>query len=150
MTAVNQAFQAQTQDLPAGSASFAAAASLANAAAQFVPPSALATSLTQTPGVLFVEARTITKMRVVLTGDAANVAGQTISIQLNRSVGGAAYGAVAAAVITGIATTAGVKTGSVDFTSSPLQVAAGDILSPALTPSALLTAVVTNVMIAVS
>ena len=149
MTAPNVSFQAKNQDLPAASASFAAASSLVNAAAQFVPPSALLSSLTQTPGVLFVDARTVTRMRIVFTDRIANVGGQTISVQLNRSVAGAAYGAIAAAVITGIATTAGAQTGYVDFTSSPLQVAAGDILSPSITPSGILTAAVTNVMISV-
>ena len=57
---------------------------------------------------------------------------------------------VTAAVITGIATTAGAQTGTVDFVSSPLNVAAGDVLSPSVTPSAGLGAVVTNLAISVS
>lgn len=134
-----------TDALVSGCAAFSAQASLTNAAAQNVPPSALATSLTDTLGVLVLRPGcVITRMRVRFTGDVLNIGGQTITVQLLNN--GVAH---ASGVIAGIATTAGALTGAVDFAATPLAPVVGDVLRVTITPSGALTAVVTDVMVAV-
>lgn len=154
MVAVNQSDgNAQNQDLPIASAFFGAVAGLTNAAAQNVPPGTGAqTSLTSTAGIIVSRPGvTLTRMRVRFVGDAANVAGQTLTFQLLRSTdGGLNFSAVAAAVVAGLATTAGSKVGTVDFTATPLGLNDGNILRVTSTPSAALTVAVSDISVSLS
>lgn len=142
MTAPNQAFLAQNQDLPPFSLIFGARASVVTASAQIFPPGggAAASSTTGDTGIVATRPVTITRMYVRFVGDAANVGGQTMSFQLLKN--GVAH---ASAIVSGLATTAGTKTGNVDFVATPLSLVAGDFVQLIGTPSALLTAVVTSV-----
>lgn len=146
MTAPNQAFLAQSQDLPAASLTFGALASVVTASAQVIPPGggAAASSTTGATGVNVTRSITLTRLRVRFVGDAANVGGQTLSFQVLKN--GVAH---ASAVIAGLATTAGTKTSSVDFAATPLNVVDGDLVQVTVTPSALLTAVVTSMDVSV-
>lgn len=134
----------ETADGPLNAGSFAAQASLVNAAAQTVPPSGAVTALAGTAGATLglkckALGRIISRASFRFVGDAANVAGQTatIIILLNGvAIPGATSGA--------LATTAGAKTADVDFTS-PVTLTDGDRLTCTLTPSAGLTAVLTDV-----
>jgi len=145
MTAPNQAFLAQAQDLPGASFTFGALASVVTASAQVIPPGggAAASSTTGASAALVGRSITVTRLRVRFTGDAANVGAQTLTFQVLKN--GVAH---ASAVISGLATTAGVKTGNVDFVATPLGLVDGDNVQVTLTPSALLTAVVTSVDVA--
>lgn len=125
--------------VPPVKANFAAEASLTNAAAQFVPPSGAVTSLTVNLGVLQANAGKVSRFFVNFVGDAANVAGQTITA--NWLLNGAP---IAGASVAGIATTAGSQAGNVVL-GTPVALAAGDIITMTITPSAVLTAVCTNV-----
>lgn len=142
----NQEFVAKNADIPPLMLHFCADASVVNAAAQNVPPGfAAATSTTSTAGYTCGRnTSVISRCRVTFTGDAANVGGQTIQVAV--FVNGVA---IASAVLTtALATTAGAKSGTVDFT--PTTLAEGDVVRVTLTPSALLTAVVTNPTVVLS
>lgn len=148
---------------PAAIGHFGAAASLVNAAEQFVPPfNGAATSLTRLAGVLVAggtpptgtagtgEQRTIRSLRISYTGDVANAAGQTITVQMYKRTRGTAVWAAVGDTIAGIATTAGQQEGVTTFaTSGPVNYEPGDEIGASITPSALLTAVLTNISIAV-
>lgn len=136
-----------SNQLPLNKGLFYCAASLTNAAAQYMPPSALATTLTANTGILVTMGGTnqsvISGFRVRFTGDAANGAGQTVTFQiLQNGV------AVASGVSTALATTAGVKTDSVSLATSPITLSDGDRIAITLTPSAGLTAVLTDISVA--
>lgn len=140
---VNQQFVAHNIDLPPAALTYCAAASLTNAAAQAVPPGSTVTSLTIEQGHLAcVPGKVLTLARVRFTGDVANVAGQTATVQLYRT-----GVAVAGTSSSALATTAGVKTDSFTFTT-PVTVAVGDVIQAVITPSGALTAVLTGVMVA--
>lgn len=130
-------------------ATFSADASLVNAAAQYVPPGGrAATSLTQLAGLMQSQPGTITGVDVAFTGDVANVA-QTVVVKIQRSIDhGATFVDVAGATSGPIATTAGVHFASVTM-GVPVVKSEGDILQAIFTPSALLGAVVTNVVVGV-
>ncbi len=158
----NIGVDAQVTQLPCAQAQFSAAASLVNAAAQFVPPfNGAVTTLAAgvghlvqgTPTIVFIannnaagDQRIIDSLRLRFTG-AANVSAQTISARLYKN------GVAAGLPTPAVATTAGVKTASVDFNGSPPSLAnlitldPGDVLTCAITPSAALDVVVTDVMV---
>jgi hypothetical protein len=141
----NQEYIAKNADIPPFMLYFSADASVVTAAAQNVPPSGTVTSTTGTRGIVSGRnTSVISRARVRFVGDAANVGGQTI--QLAVLVNGVA---IATAILaTPLATTAGVKSGTVDFT--PTTLAEGDVVRVTLTPSALLTAVVTDASVTLS
>lgn len=144
---INDAFTARSSQLPVNKFQFGAALGLVNAAAQFIPPyHGALTVLTTTPGsIVATENQSlIISMRVRYVGDAANVAGQTLSFQLLQN-----GVAVPAAVIASLATTAGAQTGSVNFQTAGVAVAEGDVFTCTVTPSAALTAAVTGITCAV-
>ncbi len=129
-------------------ARWAADASLVNAAAQFIPMYGAATSLTAVTGAMNPGPRSIGQIDVAFTGNAANVAGQTVTIKIQRSTDhGATFADVTGATSGALATTAGAKHAEIAFTAVTL--ADGDILQAVITPSAALTAVVTTVSVAV-
>lgn len=141
----NQEHSAQNADIPTAIFEFQANASTTTAGAQNIPKSGLATSDTATIGTLSGRnTSVISRMRVRFVGDAANVAGQTVNFAL--LVNGVAI--ATATLATALATTAGTKTSSVDFTPTPI--AEGDYVRCTVTPSAGLTAVLTNVNVVVS
>ena len=141
----NQTKSAYNADVPTAIFEFAANASTVTATAQNVPKSGLATSDTATIGHLSGRnTSVISRMRVRFVGDAANVGGQTVNVAL--LVDGVAIASATLAVP--LAATAGTKTGTVDFT--PTAIAEGAYVRCTITPSALLTAVLTNVNVAVS
>lgn len=145
----NVAHLLETADGPINGGQFSAQSSLVNAAAQFVPQGAALTALAGTAGAgngitVMAVNRIISRMRAQFIGNAANVAGQTVTIILlldGVAIAGATSGA--------LATTAGLKTsGVVEFTA-PITLTDGQRLTCTLTPSAGLTAAVTDVDVAV-
>ena len=138
----NQGYLAKTVDLQVNQGQFSAAASLLDAAAQFLPPgSGALTSLTSGLGLLVCgQPRTVTKLCVRFTGDAANAGGQTVIFQIYKN------GSPTTAVTTSIATDAGVHSASVSLVSAPLQFVDSDRIRIAVTPSAPLTAPLTDIM----
>lgn len=136
--------------LPLNKGQFYAAASLTTQTTpQYVPVSALATTTANTGGGILVTnggtgQSTIAGFRVSFTGDAANVGGQTATIQIYKN-----GVAITTAVTSALATTAGTKTASVDLTSAPIALADGDLIQAAVIIGvAGLTAVLTNVHVA--
>lgn len=131
-------------------AQFSADVSLVTAAAQYVPPGGrVATSLTALAGFMQAISGTITGLDVAFIGNVLNIAGQTITVKIQRSTDhGATFADVPGATSGPIATTAGAQSASVTMTT-PITKGEGDILQAILTPSALLTAVVTNVAVGV-
>lgn len=124
--------------VPPVKATFSAAASLVNAAAQFVPPSGDVTSLTLNNGTLQANIDTVSKASFRFTGDVANNLGQTVTmIMLKNGV------PIAGASVSLRPTGAGLQGGDVTF--APVPIVVGDVLTMTFTPSALLTAVCTNV-----
>ena len=86
----------------------------------------------------------ISGFRVNFTGDAANVGGQTATIQLYKN-----GVAITTAVTSALATTAGTKTASVDLSTAPITLADGDLIQAAVIIGVgALTAVLTNVHVA--
>jgi hypothetical protein len=123
---------------------FSAFASLATAVQQAIPPGSGATtsSADTVLGAIATKAGFITQMAVQHTGNAANVAGQTITYQVFKN-----GVAVATASIAGVVTTAGVKKSSLTFAA--VAIAVGDVLVMQMLPSAVLTAALTDVMASV-
>lgn len=127
--------------------SVGADASLTNAATQWIPMgSGLVTSLTNIAPGLAVRDLSITRAVYLFSGNAANVAGQTVQFFVRVN------GAVVAVLDSGIPTTAGVKTRLVEFAtssgyqgSSPLEIAAGSRIDIGLEPSAALTAALVQI-----
>lgn len=150
------------QSGPSSIAQFAAAASLVNAAEQFLPPFyGAASALTRFPGALIAgqtpplgtsgtgEQRVVNSLRIRFTGDVANVAGQTISVKLYKTPAGSATPVLVGETLAGIATTAGLHEGETRFpTAGPVVYEPGDEMTVSITPSAALTAVLTNVSVA--
>lgn len=138
-------------EAPVTKAQFGFAASVVTAADQFVPPSfGAATSTTLVVGWLVTAPKTtIGGYRVAYTGDAANVAGQTISVRLQYIRAGVTADVPGSTVQTPIATTAGVKNGGKDL-AAYFEAQPGDVVLAVITPSAALTAVVTGGMISLS
>ena len=137
-------------DAGCAKASFSCAASVAAAAEQAVPPFfGAASTLTSFPGVQCAFPNVVRQLNVSLVGDVLNVGGQTIGVKLYRALAATPDVKVAVpdAEISGIATTANAKSATVAFPD--LALAPGDVLYATITPSALLTAVVTNVAIGV-
>lgn len=141
----NQNEHAHNADIPTAIFEFSADASTVNAVAQNIPKSGTVTVDGGTRGQLSGRnTSVISRLRVRFVGNVANVAGQTI--QFAVLVNGAA---IASAVLaTPLATTAGTKTGTVDFT--PTTIAEGDVVRVTLLPSAGLTAAVTDINAALS
>jgi len=140
----NQKTDAYNADVPPYSLEFSADASTVNAVAQNIPKSGTVTVDGGTRGQLCGRNTTvISRLRVRFVGNSAN-AGQTI--QFAVLVNGAAI--ASAALATPLATTAGTKTGTVDFTATTL--AEGDVVRVTLLPSAGLTAAVTDINAALS
>lgn len=120
---------------------FGAAASLVNAAAQTVyPGSQQATVLAATDALGYVvEAKSVVGLfRVQHTGNAANIAGQTVAYDI-------LVNGVSMVTVT-LATTAGVKTGAAEFAAGAIVLQPGDIVRVTATPSAVLTAAVADIM----
>lgn len=141
----NQLELAHNADIPCAIFEFQADISTTTGAAQNIPKAGTITSDTATSGQYSGRGTSwISRMRCRFVGAAGNVAGQTINFAL--LVNGVA---IASAVLaTPLATTAGTKTGSVDFT--PTLISEGDLVRCTLTPSAGLTTGVSNVNVAVS
>ncbi len=141
----NQKTDAFNADVPPYILEFSADASTVNAVAQNIPKSGTVTVDGGTRGQLSGRnTSVISRLRVRFVGNAANVAGQTI--QFAVLVNGVAI--ASAALASPLATTAGTKTGFVDFTATTL--AEGDVVRVTLLPSAGLTAVVTDINAALS
>ena len=124
---------------------FAAFSSLTTQVAQALPPGsgALSSSADLTLGAIATAGGTISRMSVQFTGNASNVGGQTITAQVFKN-----GLAVAPAIITGLATTAGNKTAQLTF--APTAYLPGDVLSIQILPSGVLTAALADVMASVS
>lgn len=132
---------------PAGGSLFRfnAAASLTTAVPQNVPPGALLCSSANLGlGLLAGDPYTISKMRIRFMGDAANVAGQTITCSI------AIDGVLLAATLAGIPTTAGTKVAAQTLGAPFTTGAEGEVVSVQILPSAALTAAITNVMVTLS
>jgi hypothetical protein len=127
-------------EYPPSRFSAGANASLTNQAAQWIPVgSGAATSLTAIAYQLAVRNDQITTAVIRYIGDAANVAGQTITFfgRLN----GATF-----LIVAGLPSTANAHTSRVTF-ATPIDIAVGDVLELGLEPSAALTAVLTLVAV---
>ena len=131
--------------LRSGPLGFGAFTSLTTAVQQAIPLGSGATtsSADLVLGSLMSRAGQISNLAIQHTGSAANIAGQTITYQVFKN-----GVAVAAAILAGVATTAGVKTGNVQF--APVAFAIGDVLTVQMLPSAILTAALTDVMASIS
>ncbi len=143
--AQNKAFTARASQLALNKGQFGAALGLVTAAAQFLCPYHGPLSvLTTTPGSIIVEENQslIQQMRVRFTGDAANVAGQTLTFQLYAD-----GVAVTAGVSTALATTAGVKVETITFATA-VVFTEHTVLTCTATPSVTLTAAVTGITVA--
>ncbi len=126
---------------------WAADASLVNAAAQFIPMGGTVTLLTAGAGIMQCAGRPLSKLNVAFQGNVLNVAGQTATIKIQRSTDhGATFADVAGATSGALATTAGANSASIAFAS--VLIAEGDVLQAVITPSAILTAVLTNIEVA--
>ena len=123
---------------------YAAASSLTTQVQQSIPAGsgALTSSSDLVMGQIMPRAGTLTTLRVRHTGAAGNVGGQTITYQVFKNGSGIGTS------ITGVATTAGNKTGNVTFTA--VAFVAGDIITVQLLPSGVLTTALTDVMAGVS
>jgi len=112
---------------------------------QIIPPGGRAATLVASggpqPAVLLSKAGQLQTVRAEFTGDVLNVAGQTATILL--TLNGVTIGTIA-----GIATTAGVKTGSA--TISPGSYVAGEEVQARVQLSAALTASLTNIKVSAS
>lgn len=120
---------------------YGAFASLATAVAQAIPPGSGASTSSSdlVEGILAPISGYVSAFRVQFVGNALNVAGQTVTATLLKN-----GVAVTGASIAGIVTTAGTKTGSVLF--AQVAYVGGDVFTVTITPSAPLTAVLTDVM----
>lgn len=126
---------------------WSADASLTNAAAQYIPRSALVTQLAQCAGVMQAAQRYVNKLDVAFQGNAGNVAGQTVTIKIQVSTDhGATFSDLTGATSGALGTTAGAKHSEVSFSPAVL-VAEGSILLAIATPSAVLTAAVTGIAV---
>lgn len=127
---------------------FAANSSLTGAVDQYISPGSFTvTSTTVDVGFLQQIAGFLADLDVQFQGNAANVAGQTATIRIQVSQDhGVTYGDVPGATTT-LATTAGAHYDDVSFT--PFAIAEGDVVRAIITPSGVLTAALTNVMVAV-
>lgn len=141
----NQQETAHNADIPCTIFEFQADISTVTATAQNVPKAGTITSDSATSGQYSGRGTSwISRMRCRFVGAGGNVAGQTINFAI--LVNGSAI--ATATLATPLATTAGAKTGVVDFT--PTLIAEGDVVRCTLTPSALLTTGVSNVNVALS
>lgn len=140
-----------TQDAVPCILEWAADASTTTGAAQNVPKSGLATSDTATVGQLALADRVATQCELSFIGNAANVAGQTINCSVIVTSPAGVATTYANLLSTPLATTAGAKrSGVVDFSSSPISIPARSLVRGIITPSAGLTAVVTNVNLSIA
>lgn len=118
--------------------SFGATVSVVTQAAQFIPPgSGITTSTTLNPGSNQAGSGTVSTFRCSFIGDVLNVAQTVTAVLLKNGT------AVTGASIAGIAAQAGAQTGTVTFT--PVAFVAGDLFTATILPSAILTAILTNV-----
>jgi hypothetical protein len=127
--------------------SFGANASLVNAAAQNIPPgSQTATILADT--VLGIQTGpgggTLSTLYIQFTGSVSNIAGQTVTFTLSKTTTGGVTTTMTTS--SAIAATSGVHRLTVSSFTVSGAYAAGDVLTLSLTPSALLTAALTDVM----
>jgi hypothetical protein len=127
--------------------SWGANASLVNAAAQNIPPGSQ-TAAILADAVLGIQTGpgggTLTSLFLQFTGSASNIAGQTVTFTLTKTTLGGTTTTMT--VSSAIATTSGIHRLTVSaFTVSGVY-AAGDVLTLQMTPSALLTAALTDVM----
>lgn len=141
---------AHNADLPCAIFAFEANISTTTGAAQNIPKSGLITSDTATVGQLSGRGTSwISRFRAQFVGDAGNVAGQTINFSVIVLSAAGVTTTYANVLTTPLATTAGTKrTGAVELT--PFVVNEGDLVRCVLTPSAGLTAGVTNIAVALS
>jgi len=145
----NQNEHAHNADIPAAIFEFGANASTVTGAAQNIPPAGLATSDTATVGRYSGRnTSAITRIRVRFVGDAANVAGQTINFSVIILTAAGVTTTYASVLATPLASTAGIKTSTAELT--PTTIGEGDLVRVTLTPSAGLTAVLTNVSVVLS
>jgi hypothetical protein len=148
MSEINPGFLAKRTELPINKGQFAAANSVTTNAEQFIPPGGTVTSTTVTTYGILVStpATSITEYYVQFTGDAANVAGQTMTPKLYYLRAGVAT-LIPGSTGSALATTAGAKSTSVALAAA-FNPVAGDVILASLTPSAGLTAALTGVMVA--
>jgi len=113
------------------------------AAASIVPPgSSLLTTNTSTPGVLSSQASEVAAFSMRHLGNALNVAGQTIAYDLRKTTAAGVTSTLA--TITLATNVAAGSAGSAAFV--PVSIDIGDFTFVRATPSAILTAVVTDIM----
>jgi hypothetical protein len=138
--------QTNSGQVDAGStkAAWGAATSLTAAAAQNVPPGGggATTSTTDTVGVPMSSQTNLTQMTVAFVGNALNVAGQTVTIQLLDN------GAPILNAAVTLPTTAGLHQGT--FWYGPTPAALTDVIRCTATPSDALTAAITDLQITTS
>jgi hypothetical protein len=150
MASINKGYDAQVGDLSTAIAQWLAAATLVNAAVQYLPPGGAAAS-----GLTLLAGHHVVNRGIVIdtihwryTGDAANVAGQLLVPSISRIPAAGGAEVVLFTASAGTPTTAGVQTGTFT-TTTPVELLRGDLLIGRVTPSALLTAVCTGVTLAV-
>lgn len=148
----SQGIHLYTQDAVPYILEWTANASTTTGAAQNVPKSGLATSDTATVGQLCLADRVATQLELAFVGDVANVAGQTINctiIVTNPAGVATTYASLLGS--SPLATTAGAKrSGVIDLSATPIAIPARSLVRATITPSAGLTAVVTNVNLALA
>ncbi len=133
----------QATDRPLNKGSFAADATAVTAAAQYIPVGGALTKTATGAGLVVTSDQTIIgQFRLRFTGSGSNVGGQTATFQLSKN-GTPITSATSAA----IPTTAGVQSANVDFSAAGFSVADGDLIQCTLTPSATLTAVLTDISV---
>ncbi len=140
-TACTCAMVGQGVDSPfvGDSFNFGAVTSLVNAAAQYVPAGGgAATTLTALPGIRASRDGTISGLAAGFTGDAANVGGQTMLVEIFKN-------GVLVISIAALPTTAGAQAGTA--TAANARYVTGDVLQCVVTPSGALTAAVTQLTV---
>lgn len=140
-----------TQDAVPCILEWQANSSTVTAAAQNIPKSGLATSDTATVGQLCPAGRVATQLELAFVGDVANVGGQTINCSVIVTDPAGVATTYANLLTTPLATTAGAKrSGIIDISASPIAIPERSLVRATITPSALLTAAVTNVNLAIA
>jgi hypothetical protein len=133
---------------PVTTAAFGASAGLTTASAQNIPPSATATTLVSADnlGILTTAQGSCNNFYVSYTGSSSNVSGQTVSFQCARNGSN-----VSGLGVSGLATTAGVHSYDTAAAEAGAQClsARGDIWICHMTNSAPLSAVLTDITVAI-
>ncbi len=126
---------------------FAAATSVTNAAAQYMPPgSGASTSVADTLDLRIAQTSQVSTFAIAYTGNAANVGGQTLSYALLRTTSSAVTTTLS--TIAGLTAAGGFAHSETSFAG--VQLNPGDALDVTVTPSGILTGAVTNLSAGVS